>query len=227
MVKAALIGIPLLVGAAALGLAALVLPACAIGVFAFADSCPPVADPAPRARIEAAASRRAALEAEIAALQRRVAALPQCPAPVAALPEPAPPPAAPPRDIPEERWNERDISLLDGCWRLDSDLRFTDVNTRQVSRVRSWRMCFDEAGNGRQTIVMANGTRCEAPVRGRFTDSGALRISDLSDVRCADRAQTTIFRRVATCTLNRNGRADCVSRQPDRGRGATPFTLRR
>lgn len=207
MVRAALIGLPLLVAAAALGLAMLILPACAVGL-SFADACPPVQDPAPQARLDTAAAHRAALEAEIAALQRRVAALPQCTAPVAALPETPP---DPPRDIAEDRWNERDIGLLEGCWRLDSDYEMQRGRGGPVLRVRDWQMCFDAAGRGEQTQTFTDGTNCQGGITGAFGEDGRLRISDNGNVPCNN---GFIERRVGTCTLTPEGRARCTNRHP-------------
>lgn len=252
MVRAALIGIPLVLAVAAMALAALLLPACALGGLTWAQACPPAADAAAPDRQAALAARRAALESEIAALQRRVAAIPPCPrvaaAPPAppAEPPPEPPPEVaqqtppppevvptprperrpePPREIDEERWRDRDVSLLEGCWNLDSDYRLQDRQTGVINRVRTWQMCFDANGRGRQTLVFTDGTRCESPVSGRFAGSGSLQIDDGDDVACTN--GSSIFRRESTCTLNGRGGADCQSRQRAIGGGTARFTLRR
>lgn len=222
---------PIAVALAILGAAALLLPACAVAGLSWSNACPAAVDVAGADRVDAQAARRAALEAEIAALQRRVAALPACAPVVAAVepePEPAPQPARqpqPPRGIDQDRWNDRDVSLLEGCWNLDSQLSIRDVSTNRASPVQSWKMCFDARGVGRQTLVFTNGQRCEGPVTGSFASSGALQVDDGSDLSCS--GGFTIFRRVGTCTLNRNGTAACTSTQPSQRNSGSSFTLRR
>ncbi len=141
-------------------------------------------------------------------------------------PPPPPPPAppAPPQDIPEDAWENRDVSFLEGCWNLISDYRLTDINTGRITNVRSWQMCFDANGGGRQTIVFENGARCNAPVRGRFPGQ-RLMINDLSDVRCDN--GTLIFRREVSCDRRADGTAECFSRQPGRPNTGTRIILRR
>ena len=225
MGRALLVVLPIGVALAAIGLAALVLPACGIAPLAWLQTCPRPGPPA-STRLDALAERQRALEAEIAGLQRRVAALPACevPAPVVP-PEPvvtAPPAAAP--DIPRDRWDERDLSVLDGCWNLDSDYAMQDVQTRAISQVSAWQMCFDAAGRGQQTLRFPNGMTCSGPLGSTFNADGNLEIDDIADVACSQGAR--IFRRISTCSLNREGRADCVSRSVDHPGRAT-FTMRR
>jgi hypothetical protein len=214
MQLAALIVLPVALLALTLGTAALVLPACAVGVWPFADFCPPARAAAPAARVADVAARRAVLEAEVAALQRRVAALPVCP-----------PPRAEPEGIDAERWEDRDVGLLEGCWTLDSDMSIRDVSTQRASPVRSWRMCFDADGTGSQELVFENGVICEGPVGARFAESGALTLDDMQNVECD--SGFAIFRRVSDCRLD-GQQAACTSDQPyDPRGGQSRFTLRR
>jgi hypothetical protein len=216
MQTAALIVLPAAVLVLTIATAALVLPACAVGVFPFADACPPVRAAAPADRVAAASARRAALEAEVAALQRRVAALPACP------PRRVDPP---PEGIDPERWEDRDLGLLEGCWNLDSDMSIRDVGTGRASPVRSWRMCFDASGSGTQELVFENGVVCEGRVEAAFAASGALGLDDMADVQCDTGFR--IFRRVSDCRLD-GRQAACTSDQPyDPRGGRSRFTLRR
>lgn len=185
-------------------------------------------------RLDDLAAVRAALEAEVAALQRRIAALPACDvpesgpaaepvvAPVAATPTPRPP--ARPPDIPRDRWEERDLSLLEGCWNLDSDYAVQDVHTRVVTPVSAWQMCFEGNGRGRQTLRFQGGVTCSGAIQSTFNAGGNLEIDDIANVACTNRS--IIFRRISTCSLNPQGRADCVSRTVARPSQAH-FTLRR
>ena len=209
MGRVALILLPLGVAVVTFALASAILPACAVGVWPWATACPPVANAASADRQEALAARRAALEAEIAAVQRRIAALPDCP--VVAAVEPEPPPAPEP-DIPEDRWANRDIGLLEGCWNLDSDYQMQRGRTGPVIRVASWQVCFDAQGRGRQTQVFTDGMRCEGPINGRFNDAGLLEIADAGHVPCTGNSR--IIARTGTCTLTPEGRAQCETRHP-------------
>lgn len=230
MRAAALILLPIAVAALALALAGLILPACAVGVWPFTDACPPVRETS--SRIDDLAARRDALEAEIAAIQRRLAALPDCPqvaSPPAIPPTPRPerrppPPPPPPRDIDEDKWNNRDISLLEGCWDLEGNFETVEAGNVRTP-VRSWTMCFDARGNGSQDfIAFREGKPCSGPVRGAFEGSGQMSIAFTQDARC--RPGGVIIRRSATCTLRPDGRAQCTSvRATDRLRQT--FVLRR
>jgi hypothetical protein len=214
MQMAALIGLPVAVLALTLAAAALVLPACAVGLWPFASFCPPARAAAPAGRLADAAARRAALEAEVAALQRRVAALPACP-----------PRRTTRGGIDAERWEDRDLGLLEGCWTLDSDMSIRDVSTGQASPVRRWRMCFDAEGTGTQELVFENGVVCEGQVDARFAESGALSLDDTQNVVCDSGFE--IFRRVSDCRLD-GQQAACASDQPyDPRGGQSRFTLRR
>lgn len=244
--------LPLAVALLAVVTGAAVLPAC--GVLPWADSCPPVVESGDPGRLAELEARRRALEGEIAALQRRVAALPACPqvaeAPpppepepvaeeppppqVAQAPEPPsrparpppppPPPPQQPRDIDEERWNRRDISVLEGCWDLEGNFETVEQGNVRTP-VRSWRMCFDANGNGTQDFqAFRDGRACSGPVRGAFNAAGGMTIDFVRDVQC--RPMGTIVRRTASCTLRADGRAQCSSiRQSDRLRQT--FVLRR
>jgi hypothetical protein len=245
---AALILMPLVVAVVVVLAASRLLPACAVAGVAWLQACPPADDTAAPGRPAALAAERARLEAEIEGLQRRVAALPDCTVvaeaplpepspPVAAAPPeivptprparrppPPPPPQQPARDIEEERWNNRDISLLEGCWDLESNFETVEAGNRRYP-VSSWQMCFDAQGNGEQNFVAFRERKpCAGPVRGAFQPAGQMSIDFVRDARC--RPQGTIVRRNSTCVLTPDGRAQCTSiRASDRLRQT--FTLRR
>lgn len=89
------------------------------------------------------------------------------------LPRPAPPPPSPPppqprADLPRERWDQRDLSMLEGCWSLTTTLTVWNHEQTRSSRVRSWRMCFDGHGAGHQTIQLDDGRHCEGPLGASF-----------------------------------------------------------
>lgn len=144
---------------------------------------------------------------------------PTPPAPTPA-PPPTPPPAPTPRaDIPAERWNNREVGLMQGCWN-----RITNMRVRRISGeefpVRSWRMCFDEHGNGTQDLIWENGTQCHGTVRARFLPDGRLEL-DEAEAPCSDGSRN--LRAQTECTRAADGTADCdryipETRGVDRGR---------
>jgi hypothetical protein len=241
MRSAAYVAIPVALAVAVLAVAALLLPACGVAGLPWLDACPARADGGDAGRADALAARRAALEGEIASLRRRLAALPACPRVAAATPPaPEPPPAPPPppeevvaaeppaarppdlrpppppppppdEGIDEDRWRDRDVSLLEGCWNLDSDYTMVDGRTGAPRPVTSWTMCFDASGVGRETQSFAGGARCEGPVRGRFVGD-RLEIDEMQDVPCSD--GTRITRRRSRCSLVPGGRAACENFHP-------------
>jgi hypothetical protein len=128
-------------------------------------------------------------------------------------------------DLPQERWQQRDLSLLEGCWNLDSDYATRDRRTGVTTRVRSWQMCFDRNGRGRQTLVYENGVRCEAPAIGRFAGE-AIIVDDTQDVRCGD--NSFIYQRRMTCRRASDSRAECEAEHTDpRITGRSSIVLRR
>ena len=148
------------------------------------------------------------------------------PEPVPDPPPPAPPPPPPPRaDLPQDRWDQGDISMLNGCWNLDSNYRTRDIDTGRIDSVRTWQMCFDRNGRGRQTMTYDNGRRCEGPVQGRF-EGRTLVIDDTADLPCGDGYR--VLHRVGRCERTSETRAECHSRNAQNPNApGSRFTLRR
>lgn len=174
--------------AALLALAAgLLLPSLAARFVAAPQACAAVPGQLQAMRDQAAQeSRGAELQTLLASLtdeagRRQL----QCPIPVApAAPAPAPlpaPRAAPPQphaDLPESRWDRRDLGMLAGCWRLDTGLSVSDRNHEHSSRVRLWQMCFDEHGAGQQTETVEDGRQCAGPLAASFAPDGRLLVTE-------------------------------------------------
>ncbi len=197
----ALLGIALLSGLAAWA-ALLVIPACSLdlGPLGRLDHCPPVS--VRSTELDAEIERQSLLTDRINRLQRQLAMLPDCP-----LPDPD--------RLDAERWEQSDITLLEGCWSMASDLSFEDIETGEVRDAVSWEMCFDSLGRGDQEIVMSDGATCSEPVTASFLEDGRLRIEDQGNVHCSD--EYYIFQRTITCNLEPGGEAACQSQQPERG----------
>ncbi|MDP2375398.1 MAG: hypothetical protein Q8M36_17370, partial [Reyranella sp.] len=129
---------------------------------------PPPAPPDPmpvlKASLDDAAADGRKLAAEVAALEadikRRLAQCkpveppkppPPKPPPVAQAPPPPPPPAPPP--LPADRWAQKDLTMLQGCWRLGRDTRGS-LNLRgrsEMCDVKAGRICFGANGGGERT----------------------------------------------------------------------------
>ena len=141
----------------------------------------------------------------------------QCPIPVLPAPParpqtPIPAPTPPPRaDLPQERWDRRDMTMLEGCWTLTTGIR-VGPNTASLVPVRTWRMCFDGQGAGQQTMVLESGASCEGPLAASFDGGDQLRVTQpractgprlsigRNDMQCRRLSDTE-----ATCTGTNHG----------------------
>jgi hypothetical protein len=146
---------------------------------------PPPTDPtaALKASLDDAAAEEKTLKAELAALQadlkNKVA---QC-KPVEPPKPPPPPPVAkapPPPPLPADRWAQKDLGILQGCWRLGRDAEGSvGVGGRsEICAVKAGRICFQANGGGeRQTTAVCPRTgtiRCSAPITARFGNDTTL-----------------------------------------------------
>ncbi|MEM7423491.1 MAG: hypothetical protein AAF334_07190 [Pseudomonadota bacterium] len=225
---------PLAFLGAALILIFALLPACAVvtsltGVVP-ARCEPPPPDPETQ-RLDREVARGKLLEAEIRRLERQLLAKANCP--VAPPPPPPPPPAPPPAPEPppeetedrfdRERWDEGDISLMEGCWLLDSDYSVVFRRTGLRLTVPYWRACFDAEGNGTQTVRLSDGAECSVPLSAEFIEGEGMRFQDQRTVPCS--GGKSLYRRTANCTLDDQDRAVCV--MDDDGGGSANIRLRR
>ncbi len=215
----ALLGIALLSGLAAWA-ALLVIPACGLdlGPLGRLDHCPPAS--VSSTELDKEIERQSLFTDRINRLQRQLAMLPDCP-----LPPPPPEPPPDPDRLDAEKWEESDITLLDGCWSLASDYTLQNVDTGVMVDVDFWEMCFDSHGQGNQELVFSDGVTCSEPVTARFLEDGRLSIEDDGDVDCSD--EFYIYRRIMTCHLEAGGEAACRSRQPEGGGGSDVRIVRR
>jgi hypothetical protein len=163
-------------------------PATRLSVFqADAPATPePPPDPTPllKASLDHAEADGRQRAAELAALEsdlrRRLA---QCKAPAPPKPVEAPkPPAAAkaPAPLPADRWAQKDLSLLQGCWKLGRDTRGSIGLSRgsETCDVKAGRICFGANGSGeRQTSAVCPSTgtiTCTAPITARFGNDSTL-----------------------------------------------------
>ena len=206
----------------------LLLRACAVVFLLFGvvpDFCAEPA-PAPRAsELDTEQQRSTLLKAEIRRLERELLARANCPV----APPPPPPEPEPERaqdEFDRERWEQRDLSVLEGCWLLDSDYRAQVIGTGEPFGITHWRACFDANGNGTgQRFETSLGPVCEGPQRAEFDANGALIIRDIGDVPCTQNFK--FLERTITCALNARNRADCVATDRQTEDGGSNIKLRR
>jgi hypothetical protein len=156
-----------------------------------APPAPPDPTPALKASLDDAEAEGRHLHTEVAALEAEIRKrLAQCkpiepPKPVAPPPKPVEPPrppvaAAPPPPLPADRWAQKDLGMLQGCWRLgrDTEGNIGLGNRTERCAVRAGRICFGNGGNGeRRTTAQCPGTgtiTCTAPITARFGNDNSL-----------------------------------------------------
>jgi hypothetical protein len=82
--------------------------------------------------------------------------------------------------LPADRWAQKDLGMLQGCWQLGHDTEGSiGVNGRvQRCAVKAGRICFSANGTGeRQTTADCPRTgviRCTAPITARFGNDSTL-----------------------------------------------------
>jgi hypothetical protein len=153
-------------------------------------------------------------------------------------PAPAPTPAvtAPPPPLPVDRWANKDLSVLKGCWNLGRDAP-TVLSTsgftgrKEDCTAKAGRICFDANGHGEreQTISCPNsGTMsCRAPVTGQFGADGTFRTTQ-PDVTCTGASTARWVGRTLSCRRVDDAQAACLdSGRPDLGFPAQNQEFRR
>lgn len=132
----------------------------------------------------------------------------QCPVPAA--PPPAPPPA-PRAALPQSQWGQRDVSLLQGCWSLATEMAIRRGDEGPGVRLRSWRMCFDDHGVGRQTETLEDGRSCDGPLAATF-EGDRLRVTE--SPRCTG-PDLRMGHGELLCRRVSDAEAQCTGRNPN------------
>nr|WP_294509948.1 hypothetical protein [uncultured Rhodopila sp.] len=142
---------------------------------------------------------------------------------------PPPPPPAPHADLPKQRWDQHDLSVLQGCWSLGREVKVQSYNAfnvpGEVGVARAGRLCLDQAGHGQESTVTdfpSGRVRCEAPVTATFGASGQLEINRPA-VGC-NRAQTTWLHAHLSCVRRDDSLAACTETGEH---GSSPIEFRR
>lgn len=171
----------------------------------------------------------------------------EVPKPQAAAPKPAPPPPPssppvpsappqPPPPLPADKWANKDLSALQGCWDLGHEAptvmgRTGGVRSQEECTTKVGRICFDANGHGvrEQTISCprAGTMSCRAPVVGRFTADGIFQTTQ-RDVDCQGGSNATWVGRTLSCRRVDDTQAACRdSGRPDMGFPAQDQEFRR
>ncbi len=104
-----------------------------------------------------------------------VAVLPPAAAPVPA-PAPTPEPRPPPRaDLPQDKWDRQDLTMLQGCWHLNTSLQAQDPRGN-LAPFKAWRICFDGVGHGNQEVTLQDARRCSGPLEANFESARLLKV---------------------------------------------------
>lgn len=143
--------------------------------------------------------------------------------------DPPPPPPPPPKKkspsgLAPDAFDDKDISVMEGCWQLSSNYAVREINTGEITRFKYWRICFDKNGNGTEIMRSTNGVRCEGRLKGKMPGNGKLTMREPGNLQCDN--QSSIFRRDITCSLDTKGKAQCDTYQPET-KGHSAATLRR
>jgi hypothetical protein len=145
----------------------------------------------------------------------------QCPIPRRIDPPPAPPPPprpAPRADLPQDRWDNHDLSMLQGCWNNYTHMMLQELLTHRPMSVKTWVFCFDSHGHGHQTITLDDGRRCENGLSASFNRDNSLRMMDAGECPFP---RAPLVRGQLTCKRESNAEASCMRRDlegPSSGR---------
>jgi hypothetical protein len=181
------------------------MPACGLsvgGLLGFTFCSGPMVAMGPAPGLGAAIAREAVLRRQVHELELALLQRPACAAP------------SPPEDLPEDRWQERDLTMLEGCWTLETP-NFTtqDVKTGEVSDVKSWEMCFDRDGRGQEELGYADGRSCKSALTAAFAPDGKLVIREPANVDCG--GGNYLYRSNYACLRVDAAHAQCEGHQPE------------
>ena len=202
------LGSLLLVGLVTASVLAL-LQACALGLpfLSHLSACTPKSTLDARVSLAVLATNRDDLSRRIFELERELGAR-QC---TALLADPTAP-------LNDDGWANKDLSMLYGCWNLDTTYRTRNVDTGTIRTYNHWQMCFDTEGKGSQVMRATDGTTCEGDVTAQFSGNG-LGLIEPGNLACSDGGY--IHQRQIACVPAAGGRASCDTLQPETKGAAT------
>ena len=145
-----------------------------------------------------------------------VPAPPDPPSPPPPPPLPPPPPPPPP-DLPKARWDDHDLSMLEGCWALGKDYDLSMSHNGRDPRpahVFQERICFNDAsGHGIRTMrTTSDGVKyqCDARITASFSSASGLVVHQ-PDTTCDD-GDMTWRANSLKCERRPDGTANCLNK---------------
>lgn len=196
------IGSLLLVGLVMVSVLAL-LRACAIHIplLSHLSACTPQATLTARISLDDLSVKRDDLSRRIFELERELAGR-QC---TALLADPTAP-------LTDEGWANKDLSMLYGCWNLDTTYRTRSVDNGSIRTYNQWQMCFDTEGKGTHVMRATDGMICQGDITAQFSGNG-LSLIEPGNLACQDGGY--IHQRQISCVAADGGRALCDTLQPE------------
>lgn len=125
------------------------------------------------------------------------------------------------KSLSEQKWRDKDLSVLEGCWVLGHTTEATMAEGDKVIRgiTRAGRLCFDRSGNGTRQLVQEfpgeTNLTCQAPIKAVFTADGRLATSQ-PPVGCEPRSSKVTWNgppNALSCVRESDRLAICVDGQ--------------
>ncbi|MBB2166615.1 hypothetical protein HLH26_19215 [Gluconacetobacter sp. 1b LMG 1731] len=122
-----------------------------------------------------------------------------------------PPPACAvatrPVDLPRQKWQSHDLSMLKGCWHRISNMKTVNIVTQASTAVQEWTFCFaDDGTTGQQTLRYTNAGLCTSPIAAHFEGDTLV----IAAERCIDQPHhNTFVQTVYRCTRDDDEKATC------------------
>jgi hypothetical protein len=110
------------------------------------------------------------------------------------------------RALPKDAWDAGNLSMLNGCWHLNSNLVLYLEATQKPHPLANWVICFDSQGNGEQTATFTDGTMCTGPVKASFNGQHDLVIREPEECSGASPIVIGQWR----CKRMSDSEADCL-----------------
>jgi hypothetical protein len=121
--------------------------------------------------------------------------------------------------LPAERWDRKDLTLLEGCWTLgrDTESTYTSGLHSEKCVVPAGKICFGQDGTGKReqtNVCPSAGTLlCRANITARFQPDGSLK-TEQPNTQC-ENSQTVWTSKSLTCRRQGDTLALCFDGQRD------------
>ncbi len=150
----------------------------------------------------------------------------------ALLKPPPPPPPPPPRPepagpLPADRWAQKDLGMLQGCWVLGHEVGW--VSGTLSCTAMAGTLCLNDTGVGRQQMSIncpapRGSYQCTAPATAQFAGDGTLRVQHPRG-ECGHGGFW--YSASMTCTRTNDTQAACLTTSEGNPTTPTPMEFRR